>query len=76
MTATDIAYFLCLALLEGEQDIPSYQEGIEDAVRAGLLISAPGGCYALTAEGLRHYLAHREALFEEQRAMGYEDALI
>ena len=68
----DIAYHL-LCALRGQLDF-GFGEGVEDAAAAGLLVKADTG-YGLTESGLRHYIAHREALPADCVREGYEDEI-
>ena len=66
----DLAFCL-LCVLRGE---PLFRVAAEDAAAAGLLVKADDG-YGLTETGLRHYLAHREALAADCVREGYEDEI-
>ena len=68
----DIAYHL-LCALRCATDF-GFDEGVNEAVEAGLLVTADTG-YGLTESGLRHYLAHREALAADCVREGYEDEI-
>ena len=73
MSDLDLAYHL-LCGLRGQLDF-GFDEGVEEAVTAGLLVPV-GFDYALTEAGLRHYIEHREALKADCLAEGYEDEII